>query len=145
MSIYALMHEHHVHCDDLFIALEELSVDGDWNKVDAAMRAFVDELETHFKAEEETLFPAFEQATGSRDGPTSVMRMEHGQMRDLVTQMNNALSAKNRDDIGGAAQTLLVLMQQHNMKEENILYPMCDRALDANALVPTLRQRLQRA
>ena len=26
-----------------------------------------------------------------------------------------------------------MLMQQHNMKEENILYPMCDRALGAEA------------
>jgi len=24
-------------------------------------------------------------------------------------------------------------MQQHNMKEENILYPMCDQALGAEA------------
>ena len=26
-----------------------------------------------------------------------------------------------------------MLMQQHNMKEENILYPMCDQALAAEA------------
>ena len=26
-----------------------------------------------------------------------------------------------------------MLMQQHNMKEENILYPMCDQALGAEA------------
>jgi iron-sulfur cluster repair protein YtfE (RIC family) len=37
-----------------------------------------------------------------------------------------------------------VLMQQHNMKEENILYPMCDRGLAAqsDALGPVLRARL---
>ena len=26
-----------------------------------------------------------------------------------------------------------MLMQQHNMKEENILYPMCDQSLGAEA------------
>ena len=47
-----------------------------------------------------------------------------------------------RDARGVAAtcDTLLVLMQQHNMKEENILYPMCDsRIPDAATLLQELR------
>ena len=31
----------------------------------------------------------------------------------------------------GVAETLLIMMQQHNMKEENVLYPMCDQHLAA--------------
>ncbi|TRZ68118.1 MAG: hemerythrin domain-containing protein, partial [Rhodocyclaceae bacterium] len=38
------------------------------------------------------------------------------------------------------AETLLILMQQHNMKEENILYPMCDQALAAQ--VEQLSERI---
>ena len=66
-------------------------------------------------------------------GPTEMMRYAHEQMRALLAQMREACAARDADAYGGAAETLLMLMQQHNMKEENILYPMCDRALGAGA------------
>lgn len=93
------------------------------------------------------LFPAFENATGMTQGPTQVMRMEHGQMRELTEQMNQALAAQDADAFAGAAETLLILMQQHNMKEENILYPMCDQALagQVDTLAAELQQRLDAA
>jgi iron-sulfur cluster repair protein YtfE (RIC family) len=38
------------------------------------------------------------------------------------------------------------MMQQHNLKEENILYPMCDRALAGDADIEArLRQALTAA
>ena len=39
------------------------------------------------------------------------------------------------------ADTLLIMMQQHNMKEENILYPMCDQHLAGET--PELLARLE--
>jgi len=33
----------------------------------------------------------------------------------------------------GHAETLHILMQQHNMKEEQVLYPMTDRLLGGQA------------
>ena len=93
------------------------------------------------------LFPAFEAATGMSGGPTQIMRMEHAQMRDLLAQMDAALQQKNRDAFAGIADTLLIMMQQHNMKEENILYPMCDNSLAGAGLdvEGALRQRLEGA
>jgi iron-sulfur cluster repair protein YtfE (RIC family) len=35
----------------------------------------------------------------------------------------------DRDEILEVGETLLILMQQHNMKEEGILYPMVDQHL----------------
>lgn len=64
-----------------------------------------------------------------RMGPTQVMRMEHGQIRALLDDAVDALEQANPDDFLGLADTLLIMMQQHNMKEENILYPMCDQHL----------------
>jgi hemerythrin-like domain-containing protein len=76
-------------------------------------------------------------------GPTEVMRGEHRQMRDLLGQMKGALASKDSDAFGGAADTLLILMQQHNMKEENILYPMCDNALGSSDIGASLVERLK--
>ncbi|HFC53637.1 MAG TPA: hemerythrin domain-containing protein, partial [Gammaproteobacteria bacterium] len=82
--------------------------------------------------EEEVLFPAIEEAIGSSMGPTQVMRLEHEQMRGLLGEMEQALVAKDADAFLGGAETLLVLMQQHNAKEEQIVYPLSDQVLAAD-------------
>ena len=111
--------------------------------VQAAFESLREQLETHFASEEELLFPAFEAATGMTSGPTEVMRGEHRQMRDLLAQMQAAVTSRDSDAFGGAAETLLILMQQHNMKEENILYPMCDNALGSSDVGASLAERLK--
>ena len=124
---------HHRHCDDLFVAAEEAVQRGDWAAAAPSFEHFHDQMKAHFAAEEELLFPAFEAATGMSAGPTKMMRYEHEQMRSLLSQLAAACAAHDSDGYAGAAETLLMLMQQHNMKEENILYPMCDQALGAEA------------
>jgi hemerythrin-like domain-containing protein len=75
------------------------------------------------------LFPAFEARTGMSMGPTQVMRSEHEQMRGLIGDMARAAAEANRDGYLGLSETLNMLMQQHNLKEENMLYPMSDQVL----------------
>ncbi len=123
------LHQHHKHCDDLFATAEELAHAGDWSRCAEASKAFLCELEAHFCTEEQVLFPAFADATGMSGGPVQVMRMEHAQMRELMAQMAAALKGLDGEAFAGVADTLLIMMQQHNMKEENILYPMCNNSL----------------
>jgi hemerythrin-like domain-containing protein len=141
------MHQHHKHCDALFADAEEAVAKKDWVSARTLLAAFHHQIEAHFHTEEEVLFPAFEATTGMTGGPTQMMRFEHAQMRDLIDQMENTLAAQDGSGFSGAAETLLIMMQQHNMKEENILYPMCDRSLasQADALGVVLRERLETA
>ena len=143
MSITTPLFQHHKHCDEIFADAEEACGGGDWAAGAEAFEVFRGQLETHFASEEELLFPAFEAATGMTSGPTEVMRGEHRQMRDLLAQMQAAVEARDNDAFGGAAETLLILMQQHNMKEENILYPMCDNALGSSDVGASLVERLK--
>ena len=144
MTIAELMQDHHRHCDAGFVEAEAALRRGRWDAGRALLADFGRDLDIHFATEEEILFPAFEAATGMREGPTQVMRYEHDQVRNLLAQMIAAAAAEDGDEFAGAAETLLVLMQQHNAKEEHILYPMCDSALsaDAHTLALDLRQRL---
>ncbi len=128
-SIQQFMTGDHRHCDELFVAAERLSADGDWDSARLAFDAFYRAIEHHFTMEEEVLFPEFEEASGSTMGPTQVMRMEHGQMRDLFAAMGEAIERRDTEGFLGEAETLLILMQQHNAKEEQILYPMSERML----------------
>ena len=134
MSLTSPLIAHHKHCDDLFANAEAAAHAGRWDQCADVFGSLDAELSSHFAAEEQHLFPAFEAATGMTGGPTQVMRFEHRQMLDLLAQMRSALAEQALEPFAGACETLLVLMQQHNMKEENILYPMCDRSVDANAL-----------
>ncbi|MDP1605240.1 MAG: hemerythrin domain-containing protein [Rhodocyclaceae bacterium] len=141
------LRHHHQHCDELFVATEAAAAEGDWPACQLLLTRFHGAIEDHFSSEETLLFPAFEAATGMAGGPTHMMRSEHAQMRGLLEQMQGALTAQAGDAFAGAAETLLVFMQQHNMKEENILYPMCDRSLagQADGLDEQLRERLATA
>lgn len=122
----------HRRCDDLFLEIEKLLTGGDWPVISAAVERFVVAMEHHFTMEESVLFPAFETRTGMTGGPTQMMRMEHLQMRDLFAQMTYAAGEMDDDDLLGQCETLLVMMQQHNLKEEEILYPMSDQAIGAD-------------
>ncbi len=116
----------HQRCDEIFARTEAAAVSG--NIDPALLQGLIDAVQRHFLIEEEVLFPTFEQSTGNTAGPTQMMRMEHQQMRSLFTEMTQAANENDADELGGLCDTLLILMRQHNMKEENILYPMIDRA-----------------
>ena len=128
-SIRSLMTDDHRHCDDLFAAAEQAMSGNDLEIAATAFARFQTAMLAHFAAEESTLFPTFEAKTGMSMGPTQVMRLEHAQMRGLLEAAGVALLAGDADEYLGQAETLVIMMQQHNMKEENILYPMCDQYL----------------
>ncbi|RHW75216.1 hemerythrin domain-containing protein [Colwellia sp. RSH04] len=128
-SIPQYMTSKHRECDDYFTEAESAVAKENWSEATGKWQQFSDELALHLTQEEETLFPQFEQATGMTAGPTQVMRMEHQQMRALVQDLDNALNNKAKDEYLGLSETLMVMMQQHNMKEEMMLYPMMEQHL----------------
>ena len=74
-------------------------------------------------------------------GPTQVMRMEHEQMRILAKELDEALCANRKEDYLGLSETMIVMMQQHNMKEESMLYPMSEMQLpNAEKVATRLKQ-----
>ena len=141
-SILAFMTQDHRHCDANLAATEENVEAGRWDEAGQSWTAFQNALEKHLNREEDFLFPAFEAQTGMTQGPTAVMRMEHEQMRSLVSEMDEAVVAKDADSFLGLAETLMILSQQHNMKEEQILYPMSDEVLgDPDELIRQMQEK----
>lgn len=140
-TISDYMSSDHHRCDELFALAEEAGGGKDWEHLSASLETFLEAMRHHFAMEEDALFPAFEERTGMSMGPTQVMRMEHQQMRSLFEAMAQAVEKHDRDDFLGQAETLLVLMQQHNLKEEQILYRMADQMLAGE--VPQVMERLR--
>lgn len=127
--------EDHEHCDTLFAEAENAVGVGDWGQAENHFAAFRQDMLRHFAREETILFPEFEAHTGMTAGPTLVMRDEHDQMRSALDGMAQALTNHDARAYLGLSETLLMLMQQHNMKEERILYPMADQALPSGAVL----------
>ncbi len=123
----------HQRCDDIFIQIEAAAQKGDMELAKKYNDEFAVGMHHHFKMEEEGFFPAFEAATGMTQGPTMVMRMEHQQMRGLMTQMQEAVDKGDAAAISSTTSTLMVVMRQHNIKEEQMLYRMGGMHLSSEA------------
>ena len=115
----------HQECDDQLNRVEAALQKNDFGAAGRNFRLFDEFLESHFVLEEKKLFPALEEATGMVNGPTEVMRQEHQQIRSLRDDLKTALQGEQSETALAVIDTLNVLIQQHNVKEENILYPMC--------------------
>jgi len=140
-GISETMTRHHRECDEALARAEEAAAASDWVGLKRDAATFFAEMVRHVGIEEELLFPIFEDATGMRGGPTDVMRAEHERMRDLLAQMRLAVASEDGEQYLGLSETLQVLLQQHNIKEEGVLYPMLDMSLSgqADSLVARIR------
>lgn len=140
MLIKDYMIQEHRACDTEFAKVEECVNAGDFEKAKAAFDAFKVHTLKHFAQEEELLFVKFVEATGMSGGPVEVMTFEHNQMRGLLEQIQDSLEKGDEEAFFGLSDSMMILLQQHNMKEEQMLYNMIQMHLGAsnNELVAQL-------
>ena len=119
----------HRACDALWADLEAAVERRDDDGARELWTAFDMRCRRHFAMEEEVLFPALEAATGMVGGPMAVMRIEHEQMRRVLDAMASAAQAADFELVADHGDTLLMLVQQHNVKEEGVVYAMAQAVL----------------
>lgn len=88
-------------------------------------KLFYDDLVKHIEWEERILFPIIENAIPMSKGPTSVMCREHEQIKAMLAIIDEKLK-QGSNDIEQEITQLSDILSAHNMKEENVLYPMID-------------------
>ena len=133
LSLSELMGSDHRRCDELFAQAEQAAQAGDLEQATKLNGQYALGMEHHFGMEEEGFFAEFDRRMGmTGGGPVAVMREEHQQIRGMLHRMEEALNQSDLEDYLGAADTMLYLMEQHNMKEEQMLYPMADDAFGAD-------------
>jgi len=122
----------HRKCDEIFAEMEH-KANGSLADAKAITQEFINETERHFQMEERVMFVEFETKTGMIQGPTAMMRQEHTQVRALMSQLLEAIDLDDKEKFFGLTETLMILLQQHNMKEEQMLYPMAQQHLSAES------------
>lgn len=123
----------HKRCDDYFMRAENHISQHNWTEGDASFRLFQDALKQHLRMEEKILFPAFEQAIRNSEGPIAMLRMEHRLIRGILDRMSDAVARMDAVEFLIHSETFTLLLQQHSLKEEEILYPLLDKILFLSA------------
>jgi len=127
-SLAEYMSTDHKNCDEAFVLAEQAAMDKHWALAQSTFNIFSGKMLRHFRMEETVLFPALQEA-GGLQGSVQVMLMEHAQVNELIEQMANAVNNRDSKEYGGLSETLLIVMQQHNLKEEQMLYPIAEQIL----------------
>ena len=102
-------------------------------------------LERHILWEEEILFPAVESKNAMlAAGPGRVMRMEHEEIRRWKGEARLALAGPlTPRELEQAAQALgrmFAILKDHNLKEENVYYPLADEMFGPAEVEEILRR-----
>lgn len=106
---------------------------------EAALRAASSALRRHIFIEEELLFPPLRSA--GLYGPVTVMLMEHAEIWRTLDELDALVdSGGDRRAMEQALATLSRLLNEHNEKEEHILYPQADLATAADVRQNVLDQ-----
>jgi hemerythrin-like domain-containing protein len=142
-SITAYLSADHTRLDDLFAASLKLVAAGSIVAARVEFGRFHDGLKRHIALEENVVFPIFDERTGIV-GPLTVMRHEHQILVELLGRARLALDQGDRAAFDAVVTPLKELIQAHNLKEERILYPRTDAALDEQERLD-LAARLERA
>lgn len=87
----------------------------------------------HHAKEEDILFKEFDKCTEEgcvQCNPTQQMLYEHDLGRGFVKGMAEGLKANDKTKVAENARGYAQLIQEHIFKEDNILYPMAEQALN---------------
>lgn len=117
--------------------MERAVQSSDWEGVHGVATWLFEELKAHNEAEEQHLFPLLDPMFGGGHGPTHCMREEHRLLWDLTQIVLGDIRdgvAGNPEGSARAATQLIGTLRSHIEKENNVLYPMAERMLDAATL-----------
>lgn len=128
----AALEREHREIDGGIEAFTAGATNGDYD--DAALLHALSALRRHIYLEEAFLFPPLRDAGLMM--PIMVMEREHGELWQLMDIVQAAHDGGDKpEELVPTCQELLALLDRHNSKEEPIIYPQADAALDEQANV----------
>lgn len=94
------------------------------------------EVLSHFREEEQALFPVLGRHIDSASGPIATMMEEHALFRQLELQFEEAVAALEvgfrngwEEKVCDTGDSIARLLPQHIEKEEGVLFPMAEELL----------------
>lgn len=121
----ALEHDHH-EIDGRFEVFAEALARGEW--LTERFERGAEALRHHIFVEETVLFPFLR--VGGLVAPVFVMLREHAEIWQALEAVRSAIPG-DIERARSAMETLASALEQHNLKEEQVLYPAAGKVLTA--------------
>ena len=126
----------HEHLNELFLAHQEALLKLDVDLALSRLQQFEQELRAHMQVEEGLLLPVYSRAGQIPGGPIEFFTGEHRKMLEFLarfTEMLQQLKTKPANlpreiiKLFDTEATFKHLMEHHDLREQNILYPTLDK------------------
>lgn len=134
-SFLALL-DTHAELDEQFLRHQEALLDCDLARASELFQGFAEGLRAHIRVEEEWLLPVYERAPAVPGGAVDLFRSEHRKILAFLDRFGQDLARLpsgtprlKRDVIAlfDAEAQFKHLVEHHDRREQNILYPALDR------------------
>lgn len=125
--------EHHRRCDRLFAAAGEAAGARDWDSLAARVAALREAVLEHFRHEEESIFPIYEEASGE-EGATEALCAQHDDMRGMLWMLATYSAQSDPQRYCAELAELRSAFDAHAADEERRMYPVFERMMAAGTL-----------
>ena len=128
--------EVHEHLNEMFLSHQEALLALDLELALIRLKRFESELRAHMRLEEDLLLPLYARAGSIRGGPIEFYTGEHQRMTEFLARFTEQLEELKRNpsklrrgiiELFDGEAVFKQLMQHHDMRERNILYPTLDK------------------
>jgi hypothetical protein len=120
--------EHHRRCDALFGVARAAAAGGDARALISRVNELREALLSHFRYEEEHVFPLYEQAS-SAEGATEWLCAQHDDMRGMLWMLGTLSPEADRARFRADLAALQEAFDAHAADEEARMYPAFERLL----------------
>lgn len=121
-TIVNILSRDHSHCDELLLQAELNMEKHRWELGLVMFRKFKQTLVRHLTVEETALFPALAEVMSASVPSINAMRVEHQKIMQVLRELDSAVGERDMDQFVGRAKALNLILQQHNCREEHMLY-----------------------
>lgn len=126
--------------DDGLVEVRRLVDEGRCSEACPVFERFREFAQKHMRIEEKLLFPVAIQAAPAVVSTVATLRTEHDLMRDLLSQLRDALDKNDASRFVQVFEELGGILAGHETVEERVLYPLLDRAVPDRERAVLLRQ-----
>jgi len=105
------------------------------------LHTWAEEINHHFREEEEVLLPAFARYGDAAAAPVVRMLVEHVRIRRMVADLQTQLAGDGPEP--ATMQATGDLLREHIRHEENVVFPLIETTMPEDALAVLAQQLLQ--
>src|SRR5215831_9030613 len=129
MRLAEIANHHRHEMESRFAAVADSLRRAAWSASGERFAALRGRIEAHMSIEERDIFPLLDRLLPQRD-LIAALRREHARFREVLAYVGACIDMRDASAASFALERLFEQLENHDAREEWILFPMCERLLD---------------